>query len=437
MNAVSQGVQQEYVTQVSPPPTWETYYNYAQQLYAAGYEQQAEAYYRQAQQLYSEAENQGDNQNSAERASDSAAPQAAQATNSYAPQAAAGAANSYAPQATAEAAISYAPQAAANASSSYAPAQSAYVSTSAAAMSTANSWASSDFDEEPVKRPKRPLKKRLKIWGVTILVIVIGGYIALFNLYKKQLNQKNADKSYDGSILGRVKSATIQPMVNSLKPVFDKTIRISSAAQPLLYELNLRNTPPGNSYSGASATVDASGQNDSKQSTSEETKDTKTMGEPVSPEVPVSPTAQNEEANEEAPPAPAATGKSEGQPEGQAADSKEDGVADSTTEAPAEAATEGKEDDENQEATEPGASEKQDDTPSKKVRHHSKAKRRSWARRANARRGRGPRHNSAGEQANVQARRANSGATQKSRSKRQKQKSGSGLSDDPLGSFDL
>lgn len=339
--AVEQQALQEYVTEVSPAPTWETYYNYAQQLYAAGHQTEAEAYYRQSQIMYQEAEGQTANSSSAASTSAPAAAQTAtQGTSSYIPQettgtassyasssgcetdgassanayqSAAGASNSYpaqspagtlysyppqatgadsnafasqssyaassshAPQATAstlysyppqstatnptayaaQSASSYAPQStnsyapqAATASTPYAAQQAAYTADTTARTSAASTWGMSDVDNEPVNRPKRPFKTRLKIWSATfgalVLVVGIGGFFGLLGMYKDQLEQ--TEPTHDRSFLGKAKRATIQPIVDALSPAFDKTIRLSAAAQPLLYELSLRSTQPENLY---------------------------------------------------------------------------------------------------------------------------------------------------------------------------------------------
>jgi hypothetical protein len=101
---------------------------------------------------------------------------------------------------------------------------------------------------EPVKRPGLSLKKRLQIGsaiGVATFIII---YTTFFYLYKGQLNENDAASRHDDSILDTIHGATVQPVINLLQPAFDKTIRLSAAVQPLLYELNLRDTLPENVY---------------------------------------------------------------------------------------------------------------------------------------------------------------------------------------------
>jgi hypothetical protein len=205
-------------TQGSPQPTWEAYYQYAQQLYAAGHQQQAEAYYRQAQQLFRQAE-------SRQRRERPATSQAYSYSPSPSP--------------------SYSP----SPSPSYSPPPSNYTAIGVPAIRPVSALVPEDIDDVtiPTKRPKRPLKKRIKIWAVTSLMICLlvsaGGYLGLFYFYKNQLSQGPTQRAIKSSLLGCVQDLTLNPMVDVLKPAFDKTIRLSAAAQPLLHELNLGGTP--------------------------------------------------------------------------------------------------------------------------------------------------------------------------------------------------
>lgn len=272
-------------TQRVTTPAWEEYYNYAQQLHSSGYQAQAEEYYRYAQQLYDAAEKEIANQPVASNPQVSVAPQAAPSdadsylsqpaaspTGAMAPQDAAAdtissnsdaspsvadAAGSYAPTATSDVMSSYAPQSAAD-SDSYAPAAAIPASTDAPALSTADTWAASNMDDVPVKRPKRPFKTKLKIAAISLLaaclMLGIGGFIGLFYVYAEQLKHPSSETAYGGSFVGRLKQSTIPPMIHFLKPAFDKSIRIPAAAQPLLYELNLRATRPAGFLSRSSMT---------------------------------------------------------------------------------------------------------------------------------------------------------------------------------------
>ena len=193
--------QPEYVTQVSPNPTWEAYYNYAQQLYAAGHQREAEAYYRQAQLLFKQAEKQLNSQRSA-----------------------------------------------ANSADSYSPPQSSYTSTNNPSVYAVDYSLTEDIDSFTIKRPKYLSKKRTKTWVVTSLVVAllvsISGFVGLFFFYKSHLRQGTTDRVSDGSILGRVQDMTIFPMIDVLQPTFDKIIRLTLAVQPLLYELSMRDALP-------------------------------------------------------------------------------------------------------------------------------------------------------------------------------------------------
>ena len=236
---------------------WEAYYNYAQQLHAAGYSEQAEAYYRQAQHLFTEAASRLEYQTAAAGVSNSVAPQYAASTmDSYAPQNAVEETSSYAPAVSSSVygeQSSYMPAASNSVYGdhrSYVPSQQASAVGGNMAQPAAASWTAPYEEDEPIKRPKRPLKQRIKIWTAVTLVFVaivgIGGFLALFSVYKEQLGQTDAERTADNSFFGKVKNATIQPMVDGLSPAFDKAVRLSNAAQPLLYELHLRDTPPRN-----------------------------------------------------------------------------------------------------------------------------------------------------------------------------------------------
>ncbi len=473
--AVEQQAQQEYVTEVSPTPTWETYYNYAQQLYAAGHQTEAEAYYRRSQILYQEAESQTANHASTAPASSSIAsaattqgassyapqyntssaassyipsdsyasegasssnayPSAASASNSYAaqspagtlysypPQSTAGAADpyaaqsnaaassSYAPQSTAGTADSYATQSNAAASSSYAPQQSAYGTDATLLTSTANTWGTSDVDDEPEKRAKRPLKTRLKIWSTVIIALVlvvgIGGFFGLLSMYKSQLQLTVSEKRYDRSFLGKVKNATIQPMVDALQPTFDKTIRLSAAAQPLLYELSLRSTQPENLYPETAKTETPAEPVTAPQPVTEPAVET-TVGDSA-----MAPTGQTEEEQAKG---ASASEAAEPTSEGQQAASDEKKDESSAAEATTEGASEKEEGGDERKPAEPAAAEEPDEKPSKKVSRRSKSKRKNRSRHS----------------ASHRSRQTKNPAQQPSSGKNQKSK----LSDDPLGRF--
>ncbi len=290
--------------------SWEAYYNYAQQLFAAGYQQDAEAYYRHAQLLYGEAERQSGYPASTVTTSDSIAPQyAGYASDSYVPQPvvtvnpyvpespsnayAYGAGqnsvapqpvvtvnpyvpespsnaygydaglNSIAPQPPA-AANSYLPETPSNVYG-YAAEQPAFAAAASAAQGmgayapSAANWAPWQAGGRAASGAGRPLRQRLKIWATVTLIAVpllgITVIYALFSHYQDQLNQTAAEKMQDTGI---VESAIVQPMVDALKPAFDKTIRLTAAAQPILYELSLRDTPPPDLYSKPEAPTPSS-----------------------------------------------------------------------------------------------------------------------------------------------------------------------------------
>ncbi len=194
---------------MSPQPTWEAYYKYAQQLFAAGYQREAEAYYQQAKLLFDQAERQ----------------QASQYPE-------------------------------VNRSVSYSSPQPNDTMANGPVVFTVRNAVTEDLVSAPAINPKRSPKKRVKIWvatGLVVgLVVSVSGFFGLFYLYKSEMRRGISDGTSDGisdsSLLGKVRGMTLDPMVDALQPVFDKTIRLSLAVQPLLYELNIRDALPQEYY---------------------------------------------------------------------------------------------------------------------------------------------------------------------------------------------
>ncbi len=172
------------VTQAPPQSSWQEYYTYAEQLHAAGHLEQAEAYYRQAQTLRNQAENQWGNQSLA-----------------------------------------------LNDTSSYAQPQSNLATAQSPAVYVDHSLVTEAAPRIPAKRTKRPLLRRIMVWAASSLVMAllvsISGFVALFYFYKDQRIQGTTDAPPPSSVLGCVQHVTFNPMVATLQPVFDKTIRLS------------------------------------------------------------------------------------------------------------------------------------------------------------------------------------------------------------------
>ncbi len=189
-------------------PTWEAYYNYAQQLYTAGYREQAEAYYRQAQQLYQQESRQ---------------------TNPPATYAATNSTQQLYQQESRQT----------NPPATY-PVGSARES---APIDFSVSLKVDPWDDLPETPTKRPWKKRLKFWGgVSLVLLLLGsvsGYIGLLFHYRQQLRAGTVGSASDGTIAGDLGEIVVNPMVEAMRPSLDKTLRLAAAAQPLLYELNI------------------------------------------------------------------------------------------------------------------------------------------------------------------------------------------------------
>jgi hypothetical protein len=422
-NATLQAEPEEYVAPISSPPAWESYYNYAQQLYAAGYQSDAEAYYRQAQQLYSEAERQSVYPASTQAASDSFVPQyAGNASNSYVPQPAVSTSSSYVPGGIyAEGAMNQDP---------YAAQQPSFATTGGAVQSTAaawHAWSGPDMSAKPSKR--RSWKKRLKIWATVILVsaplVGIGGVLLLFDYYQDHLTGTDAKDIQDDSFLGAMTRATIEPMVDALKPAFDKTIRLSTAAQPLLYELSLRDTPPPASDWKASD-ADISSADPARATQPSSTDPPKT----AFGEGPVIPALQNEVAKATAPETPAVPIV----PATQA-------VLESPSAPPAQAAPQAL----SVQAAptmpvEPSFQKKDTDKPSVEAAVHdvnddSSAKAERPSKNSSAHHRRHSKRRSRNRQDTVESSR--SGTTEHRRAGTEKRNGKSGLSDDPMGNFNF
>lgn len=194
-------------TQAPLQPIWQAYYNYAQQLRAAGHRRQAEAYYQQAQLLRNKAENRRDNQSLA-----------------------------------------------GNRPFSYAEARSTTASELRRSVYVDRSLVAEAVQDRPATQAIRSRFRQVALWsasGVAIAsFLLISGFSALFRYYKDELSQGTTAGSPPSSFIGCVQQATFNPIVASLKPAFDKTMRLSSAAQPLLYELNLRDTRPDDYFAG-------------------------------------------------------------------------------------------------------------------------------------------------------------------------------------------
>ena len=126
------------------------------------------------------------------------------------------------------------------------PSQATSWSTDIVSQASAESFPSSDVADAP-DYPVPHRKHRLKFWSIIVLVasltLFIGGFFILLHAYKQQLNRPDFSHA-SGSFLDTIHNATIQPMINLMQPAFDKTIRLSTAAEPLLYELNLTDTVP-------------------------------------------------------------------------------------------------------------------------------------------------------------------------------------------------
>ena len=266
--------------------SWETLYEYAQQLHAAGQQAEAQKYWQQAQTLYAREFGQADTvQPSASatlteqrRSSASVSPppvprptqQPAQASASASSRTSTSgsawpstsgsswpsttgswgtaASTSQAPSAKTAATTSAWPSANAdqtahkNSVYGYTPNTTSAQSDTAGAFGKTSSWADdysdSSFDVAPKKRRIRS-SRGIKFWAIVsaaaTLLIFFFGYIGLHAVYEGQ--QLHPD---------RAKNALLQPMVRALTPTFRKTDQLSAAMQPLLFELNIRRTRPQN-----------------------------------------------------------------------------------------------------------------------------------------------------------------------------------------------
>ena len=200
-------------TQVSPKPTWETYYNYARQLQDAGHKKQAEAYFRQAQLLFDQMEPQIREPYIREpyiRESNTRN----KTTYSYTPPAL--------KRMTLEPSVPL------------------------------NRPSVIEFEESIPAEAPRSRKKSPKFWVITTLTLgltlSVSGFIGLFVFYKHEVKPASDKAGAAGSDFGWIEKNTLVPMADVLRPAFDKMIRLSLAAQPLLYELNMRAAPPEDMY---------------------------------------------------------------------------------------------------------------------------------------------------------------------------------------------
>ncbi len=197
-------------------PSWQAYYNYAQQLLDEGNRQQAEIYYAHAQQLYN-----GDQEEEVSQAvTAEAVHPKSEPSNDVG--------NQY--------------------SQSVRPSPSLIQE-----ISDLDADAVGLDTVEPISKPRRPLKWHLKVWSLLTLFVLVAGYVGLFFVHQhQQREEKNpvsefsmaSSSSFFSSAMDSVYNATVQNAVDALAPSYDKINRISDAIQPLLYELGLRQTKP-------------------------------------------------------------------------------------------------------------------------------------------------------------------------------------------------
>ncbi|MBN2343944.1 MAG: hypothetical protein JXX29_22680 [Deltaproteobacteria bacterium] len=211
-------------------PSWQVLYNYAQELYAAGNTQQAEEYYNKAQVLYADANPESDGTLPMQKPKNTTASQP-------------------------EDAWTYTANTGSN----------AWGTSAASTDADDGAWASAGTPAiqpetrsnetviisrdsiTPAPSPK-PRKRNIKRWTIATLAILFsvccGAYVALYAHYNKQQRQSESEAVYYDATWSKIEQVTIQPVIRFLTPAFQKTNRLSVAAQPLLYELHLRNTPP-------------------------------------------------------------------------------------------------------------------------------------------------------------------------------------------------
>ncbi len=275
-NAENQDVQQNATEGSGDEPTtlpsWQVYYNHAQQLYDAGDQQQAEAYYAHAQQLYDTyneqlghgAEGAGETAPESEHidgieplpADDSdqqpynaSLEQTGCADSIYGVERESET-NNYADGGIYEGAVEQQAreitQSTPHCDSLVAPpVQSSPAPDNEAVAGWAAHYAADLETDRPMFRPKRPLKRRIALWSAVSVMVLVGSFWGLFVLYLDQQGPSmSGDATADKSIFDTVYDATFQNMIDALEPTFDKTLQISAAAQPLLFELGLRRRQP-------------------------------------------------------------------------------------------------------------------------------------------------------------------------------------------------
>ncbi len=193
--------QAAYSTQASAQPTWEEYYNWAKQLYANGDRVQGDVYYRHAQLLYEQMQ----------------AGRRNLRTASY--PTASNMSPAVLPRITADISARY-----------------------SAALSTMPYGVGVGI---PGARTGR-----VKIWVLSVLLVGLGvAALGVSHVYKQQLRTRMTGViSSVGFAATWVQDATLKPTVQMMQPAAEKVMRLSLAAQPLLYELRMGDTPPKEFY---------------------------------------------------------------------------------------------------------------------------------------------------------------------------------------------
>ena len=100
-----------------------------------------------------------------------------------------------------------------------------------------------EFPKKKQKKTKTKTRIRM-ILGISIGLVILSVFFGLLHYYKNTLKEGTASPS-GGSWVG---NNLLAPMASGLQPIFDKTLRLSAAAQPLFDELIMRSKPSEASY---------------------------------------------------------------------------------------------------------------------------------------------------------------------------------------------